>query len=281
MSDASMTARRFAFGENWRNFLGVLDEERIVQSQVSLGDLLATDLSGRSFLDVGSGSGLSSLVAMRLGASRVHSIDYDEGSVACTRELKRRHFPDDPRWTIERGDALDRDAMHRLGCFDVVYSWGVLHHTGAMWEALDVVSGLVADGGRLAIALYIDQGLESRLWLRVKRLYNAGAVGKAVVVSAFVPMFALRGLLADVVRLQPPAARYRDYRKLRGMSRVHDWYDWLGGLPFEFASASEVIEFCTRRGLALVRLMEGGGSIRNHEYTFVRVADTPKAPSDA
>ena len=150
-----------------------------------------------------------------------------------------------------------------------------------MWEALDVVSGLVAVGGRLAIALYIDQGLESRLWLRVKRLYNAGPVGKAAVVGAFVPMFALRGLLADVVRLQPPAARYREYKKLRGMSRVHDWYDWLGGLPFEFASASEVIEFHCRRGLALVRLKEGGGSIRNHEYTFVRVADAPPAPSDA
>ena len=98
--------------------------------------------------------------------------------------------------------------MRRLGRFDVVYSWGVLHHTGAMWEALDVVSGLVAVGGRLAIALYIDQGLESRLWLRVKRLYNAGPVGKAAVVGAFVPMFALRGLLADVVRLQPPAPRH-------------------------------------------------------------------------
>ena len=283
MSDAPMTEteRRFAFGENWRNFLRVLDEERIAQSQVSLRDLLETDLSGRSFLDVGSGSGLSSLAAMRLGASRVHSLDFDEGCVACTRELRHRYFPDDPRWTIERGDALDRNAMRRLGRFDVVYSWGVLHHTGAMWEALDVVSGLVAVGGRLAIALYIDQGLESRLWLRVKRLYNAGPVGKAAVVGAFVPMFALRGLLADVVRLQPPAARYREYKKLRGMSRVHDWYDWLGGLPFEFASASEVIEFHCRRGLALVRLKEGGGSIRNHEYTFVRVADAPPAPSDA
>ena len=120
MSEAPMTEteRRFAFGENWRHFLRVLDEERIAQSQVSLRDLLETDLSGRSFLDVGSGSGLSSLAAMRLGASRVHSLDFDEGCVACTRELRQRYFPDDPRWTIERGDALDRDAMRRLGRFE-------------------------------------------------------------------------------------------------------------------------------------------------------------------
>ena len=269
------TERRFAFGENWRNFLRVLDEERIAQSEASLRDLLETDLSGRSFLDVGSGSGLSSLAAMRLGASRVHSLDFDDGCVACTRELKQRYFPDDPRWTIERGDALDRDAMRRLGRFDVVYSWGVLHHTGAMWEALDVVSGLVAVGGRLAIALYIDQGLESRLWLRVKRRYNAGPVGKAAVVGAFVPMFARRGLLADVVRLQPPAARYREYKAARHVARARL------GRPARRAAVRVRLGPGDRIPLPSrfrPRATEGGGgSIRNHEYTFVRIADASGA----
>jgi len=264
---------RFEFGKNWQSFLEVLDEERITESMRALAGLADGDLAGRSFLDVGSGSGLSSLAAMRLGVSRLHSFDYDPGSVACTRELRRRFFPDDPRWTLERGDALDRDYLGRLGRFDVVYSWGVLHHTGDMWTALGNVALLVAPGGRLLLSLYRDQGLETRLWTAVKRVYNAHPLGRAAVVSVFVPAFVLRGAIPDLLRLRDPLARYRDYKSQRGMSRIHDWYDWLGGWPFEVAAAPRVIEFCRQRGFELVRLVEGRGSNRNHEYAFRRVAE--------
>ena len=85
---------RFEFGRNWLSFLGSLTEERIAQAEDSLRDMLGSDaVKGKSFLDVGSGSGLFSLAAMRLGASKVHSFDYDEQSVECTKELKRRFFP--------------------------------------------------------------------------------------------------------------------------------------------------------------------------------------------
>jgi 2-polyprenyl-3-methyl-5-hydroxy-6-metoxy-1,4-benzoquinol methylase len=103
-------------------------------------------LDGKSFLDIGSGSGLFSLAARRLGA-RVHSFDYDQQSVACTAELRRRYFPSAGDWVVERGSALDRDYLARLGTFDVVYSWGVLHHTGDMWRALENVKPLVAERG--------------------------------------------------------------------------------------------------------------------------------------
>ncbi|MGH8527755.1 MAG: class I SAM-dependent methyltransferase, partial [Gammaproteobacteria bacterium] len=163
--------KRFEFGANWTRFLALVNEDRIRFAEHSLRDLLeAGTLQGKTFLDIGSGSGLFSLAARRLGA-KVRSFDYDPRSVACTRELKCRYFPDDPEWTIEEGSVLDQAFLVRLGTFDVVYSWGVLHHTGAMWQALENVTPLVKPQGRLYIAIYNDLGRASVLWKRVKRAY--------------------------------------------------------------------------------------------------------------
>lgn len=138
---------RFAFGENWGRFLNALNDERIAKAENSLKTMLGLErLDGLNFLDVGSGSGLFSLAARRLGA-HVVSFDYDPQSVACTQELRRRFFSDDVHWVIEQGSVLDSDYLTQLGQFDVVYSWGVLHHTGAMWQALENVVPLVRGGG--------------------------------------------------------------------------------------------------------------------------------------
>src|SRR4051812_46708968 len=92
---------RFPFGANWARFLTEFNEARLRLAEQSLRDMLGVDtLENKRFLDIGSGSGLFSLAARRLGA-RVHSFDYDPQSVACTRELKRRFYLDDPEWVIE------------------------------------------------------------------------------------------------------------------------------------------------------------------------------------
>src|SRR5215213_2927892 len=202
------TGSRFQFGENWRRFLSVLNDERIAEAEKSLRELLAVEhLHGLSFLDIGSGSGLFSLAARRLGA-RVHSFDYDSQSVACAEELKRRYFEADADWTIEQGSVLDADYVRCLGQFDVVYSWGVLHHTGAMWQALENAGLPVAKGGRLFIAIYNDQKMRSRLWLRVKRFYCQSAAGKLIVPALFIPYFIAGGLAKDVLRGRNPLRRY-------------------------------------------------------------------------
>lgn len=159
-----MTEDRFEFGKNWTSFLAHVDARRIEVAEQSMASLLGSDrLAGHRFLDVGCGSGLFSLAARRLGASVV-SFDFDEGSVACAGELRRRFFPDDDAWTVLSGSALDREFLASLGRFDVVYAWGVLHHTGRLWEAVDNVAAAVAPEGtaRLAPGDYVRSWTEYR-----------------------------------------------------------------------------------------------------------------------
>lgn len=261
---------RFQFGENWKRFLSVLNDERIAEAEKSLKEMLEVeDLQGKSFLDIGSGSGLFSLVARRLGA-KVYSFDYDPQSVACTQELKRRYFPDDSNWTVEQGSVLDADYLKSLGQFDIVYSWGVLHHTGAMWKALENVSFPVINGGQLFIAIYHDQGGASKRWLKVKQFYCSGIVGKTLVSAFFIPYFIFGGLAVDIVKRRNPVLRYTEYKKSRGMSVVYDWYDWLGGYPYEVALPEEIFKFYRDRGFILKNMITSGGGLGNNQFVFVK-----------
>ncbi len=263
-----LTGERFEFGKNWSRFLSLLNEERICRAEDSLlTGLRFQNLTGQTFLDVGSGSGLFSLAARRLGA-RVHSFDYDPESVACALELKRRYFRDDGNWVIEQGSVLDREYLKRLDQFDIVYSWGVLHHTGTMWDAMDNVGKLVAPGGSLFISIYNDQGGASRRWRIVKRLYNRTPLGLRflILIPAFFYLHTGQ-ILRDFVRLKPFAA-LRSYPERRGMSALHDLVDWVGGYPFEVARPEEVFDFYWRRRFVLTRLKTCRGDLGCNEFVF-------------
>jgi 2-polyprenyl-6-hydroxyphenyl methylase/3-demethylubiquinone-9 3-methyltransferase len=231
---------RFEFGENWTNFLSLVDENRIAQPCAGLAEMVG-NISGKSFLDAGSGSGIHSLAAVRLGAARVFSFDYDPKSVACTAEMKRR-FASMANWRIEAGSALDEQYLRSLGQFDVVYSWGVLHHTGAMWKGLELIT--IPAKACLVICLYADQGAVSRLWRFLKRSYVAHPWSRrAVTAAALVTLWLPKLLLPHRVM-----SDWKNLKVKRGMSAWYDIVDWAGGYPFEFAKPADVIAFYQKRG---------------------------------
>lgn len=270
---------RFSFGKNWQRFAAQLDEGRIAAAEQAMREMLGEDgLRGKTFLDVGSGSGLLSLVAVRMGAARVHSFDYDADSATCTRAVRDHYFPDAAHWTVERGDVLDDAYLQGLGTWDVVYSWGVLHHTGAMWQALDNAAARVRPGGTLFIAIYNDQGPISSYWTGVKRVYNrAPRPLQAVMEGGFFLFFASEMLAADLLRGRNPVTRYTG-RDRRGMSVFRDVVDWIGGYPFEVASPEAITRFYGERGFTPRRVKTCGRRHGCNEFVLER-APAPPSPA--
>lgn len=272
VTPAQEQLRRFDFGENWREFLALVDESRIGQAERSLTEMLGSEsLAGKTFLDVGCGSGLFSLAGLRMGATQVCSFDFDVESVECARELRRR-FRMGSNWEIEQGDILDQSFVATLGTWDVVYAWGVLHHTGNMWRAIENVQQLVAPRGTLFVSIYNDQGLRSQIWRRVKRQYNRlpGRLQTPYAVGVMLPRELLSAGLATARGKPTTYIRSWTGARKRGMSRWHDLIDWVGGFPFEVARPEEVFDFFRTRGFVLERLRTCGGGLGCNEFVFTR-----------
>ncbi|MDR2588751.1 MAG: class I SAM-dependent methyltransferase [Spirochaetales bacterium] len=272
----SQEEKHYEFGKNWKRFLSLLSEERIGYSEKSLIEYLGADnFAGRRFLDIGSGSGIFSLCAKRLGAA-VHSFDYDEDSVNCTRELQRKYFPqsrEDGSWIIEQGSVLDEAHMEKFKDFDIVYSWGVLHHTGDMEKAFRLASKTVKPGGILFISIYNDIGWKTKLWKKIKKAYNkTPKIFRWIFVAGYIAGNWMPRMLRNTLRHANPFYSFTRRKKSRGMSELYDTFDWLGGYPYETARCGEVLAKFRTYGFELIKLNDSNGGLGCNEFVFVRKA---------
>ncbi len=265
-SPGAGTETRYRFGENWKQFLERIDEQQIERAVDDMRGFFRTDLTERSFLDIGSGSGIHSMAAYRLRARRILSFDYDPASVECTRGCHRREGSPG-NWEVRSGSVLDEEYMAGLPVFDVVYSWGVLHHTGRMWDAIRLAADRCAPEGLLMIGIYNRKGRLSEVMARVKRVYSrAGPIVKASLKGGY--LMAVGGYA--LARLRSPFAEVRRYHGKRGMSYWIDLDDWLGGYPFEYATPDEVTRFVTSMGFELVRSETGTSLSTVNQFLFRR-----------
>ncbi len=271
-----MNKQAFDFGKNWEFFIkNCFNKEKLDEAERSLIEFIGADrIKGKTFLDAGCGSGLFSLAAYRLGASKVVSFDIDPYSVRCCEYL-RREEGNVGNWEIFQGSVLDADFLSKLGDYDLVYSWGVLHHTGDMWQAVKNVSALVKKGGLLYIAIYNKaDGLSiypdgrfgpSKFWIKEKKIYTS----LPSIAQSFIDYSVMCALIIMyILTFNNPIKKIKSHKQLRGMSWRVDIKDWLGGYPYEYASVAEVFLFLKKLGFILENLKCNNG-LMNNEYLFI------------
>jgi 2-polyprenyl-6-hydroxyphenyl methylase/3-demethylubiquinone-9 3-methyltransferase len=261
MNDLTEVSTHFRFGENWQGYLKHIDADTMREAEAGLLRLIPADrFAGASFIDIGCGSGIHAVVAQKLGA-KVTAVDVDPDSVFAAR-MAAKMFRSDI--------AIREESVFGLsGEYDIVYSWGVLHHTGDMWRAIRHAAGLVKPGGLFAIALYQKTPSCGR-WAKIKRFYSRApkpvqALVRWPYTAAYLARIAASG--------QNPIRRVREHKKLRGMNFFTDIHDWLGGYPYESASADEIVAFFRKLGFKTIydgRIPESRGLLGTGcaQFTF-------------
>ncbi|MDD2902157.1 MAG: class I SAM-dependent methyltransferase [Syntrophales bacterium] len=263
-------AAQFDFGKNWQLFSEhALTPEKVRQARRDFARLLqGIDLKGKSFLDIGFGQGLSLLIATAMDARTV-GCDINPTCGEVLEANKRLFFPEVAAAPVPviigsiLADAvladLRRASPEGTGLYDLVHSWGVLHHTGNMELALKNAASLVKPGGYLILALY-NRHWTSPLWLGIKYLYHKSPpLLRQGMIHLFYPLIYLAKL---VITGENPR------KQTRGMDFYYNVVDWVGGYPYEYAPREEIIARLQPLGLEIQRFIPAQVPTGCNEFIF-------------
>lgn len=267
--------KRFRFGNNWKDFVdNNLNEESVkhaISCTKNILDESKIDLKDKTVIDIGCGSGLFSLVALELGAKFVTSFDFDPDSVICTKNLLRSRNFDEKNYKCIEGNILDVDFINNLGKYDLVYSWGVLHHTGELYQALKNATLLVENDGLIFISLY-QKTIFDPLWKVEKKFFSSSSKNIQLVICKIWII-----LLKILYTLKGKSFKkiVSNYFMKRGMNFYNDLYDWLGGYPYEGIDTKDCVKFFSKLGFINILLKKRSKyyaiSSGCNEYIFSKV----------
>lgn len=251
----------FSFGKNWLDLNKSVTKKEIDKATDDLIYWVGKEnIENKRVLDLGSGSGIHSLGLLALKAKELISFDYDPHSVTATKE-HWENLGKPEKWKVLHGSILDKAFVESLGKFDLVYSWGVLHHTGNMWEAINNALGMVSPGGYFYLTIYKDDNYEKSI--RIKKKYNAASpMGKRLIERKEISKLMVKRMAG----LKNPFAWNQKIE--RGMNIYHDLVDWLGGLPYEAASEDEMLQWGLKNNLELKRILCKGNYGACNYYLF-------------
>ena len=260
---------RFGFGKNWYNFIVDQFGDEVISSsrQHFLEFLEKENLDGMSMLDIGCGSGLHSTAAIQSGVKSLLSFDYDSNSVLATKFVHEKAGKP-TNWHVEQGSVLDADYMKSLNKFDLVYSWGVLHHTGDVFTAMEHAGDRVAPKGLLYIALYaadVQVNPTAEEWLEIKQSYVNGSILRKRYIELW---YIWRFMMGKRITGLFSAIRQFRQKRIRGMDTMTDIRDWVGGWPMEFVWDQDAVDFYEKRGFQLKKIVTGEA---NTEFLFQKL----------
>jgi 2-polyprenyl-6-hydroxyphenyl methylase/3-demethylubiquinone-9 3-methyltransferase len=258
---------QFDFGQNWQDFSeSALTPERVAQSKRQFAELIAPlALSGKSFLDIGFGQGLGLLNAGSIGA-RTFGCDINP-KCAQVVGANVKHYPEliEKPWILV-GSILDPETVAKLRAqaplgFDLVHSWGVLHHTGDMARAIAHAGSLVAPGGHLILAIY-NRHWSSRTWLAIKWSYVRSPrwLQRLFIAALFPVIYVAKWIVTGT----------NPKKQERGMDFFYDVVDWVGGYPYEYASTDEVIASLKKIGFSAEKILKARVPTGCNEFVFRR-----------
>lgn len=106
---------------------------------------------GKKVLDLGCGGGRWSFGLASLGAE-ITAVDVNKSALRSTEEALKPFSSKKHRFILSQIETLD--AVLPNDNFDLVWSWGVIHHCSSFTKALRTAGNYVKDGGLLYLYLY-------------------------------------------------------------------------------------------------------------------------------
>lgn len=265
---------KFKFGENWLRFNKLINRKKILQARNSLKKYKISYMN-KSFLDVGCGSGLFSLAASTLGCKKIYSVDVDDSSIKSTKILRENFNRKNLNWNIEKVSLIRDSFTKKCKNYDIIYCWGVAHHTGNMFKAFENLVNVCKINSHLVIAIYNDEGLKSKIWWIIKYLYNFVPSSLRKIYAYFIMNVVRNGyvIFRLFFTLQfSELSKYLDKKtkRPRGMNADVDIMDWVGGYPFEYIKFNLLKKYFISKGFKVIKSRECKGS-GNHEIVFKRI----------